>query len=82
MGFMMYKAKAASPQQLLVLLRSKFYPRLQIINKNQKQQAEMPNAFSDVYTYLAEAMLLTQIRHVEWNIHNISINSLYAPMTL
>lgn len=36
--------------------QSPFEARLQIINKNQKQQEQMPNAFSDVCTYLAKVM--------------------------
>lgn len=39
----------------------------------------MPNAFSDVYTYRAKAMLLTQIRHVEWSVYNISIEPAERP---
>lgn len=42
-------AQHSIPQNVRV---RQFHTRLKIINKNQKQQAEMPNAFSDVYTYL------------------------------
>lgn len=38
---------------LYVPRNSSRHTRLQIINKNQKQQAQMPNALSVVYTYLA-----------------------------